>query len=332
MKGHGGGPGTARNIGLEEIQGEYLICLDGDDIFELSMLEEMYRVALQDNSDIVVCMVIEQDETGRQELMRDSINLDMIPNTSVFNCMDCPNTFFRSFIGWAWDKLIKTSLYRENHLQFGNYFVAEDAAFVIAAMARAERITVLRKALVYHRKNTASLEATPANFKNHWRDSFSSFTYIKSKLEEWGMYDVLRIGYLNWVVHYSLWLLDRVPDDAHNEMRLLLETKIWPDLAINQLYKEDFLYQSELAAYERICGSLPSKYQQQSQNDQTGDCVMAAYRKLVGDYNAMRSSWSFKIGRMITWLPRKVRGGIRCLQENGFRYTLKRCGEKLMGQ
>ena len=171
VKGQGGGPGTARNIGMKQVRGEFLICLDGDDIFELSMLEELYRAALRNNSDIAICMTVEQDERGKRYLMRDSINLDMIPDKIVFNCMDCPATFFRSFIGWAWDKLIRTQLYRENDLQFGNYYVAEDAAFILPAMARAERITVVRKALISHRKNELSLEATPTHFQNHWRDS-----------------------------------------------------------------------------------------------------------------------------------------------------------------
>ncbi len=40
--------------------------------------------------------------------------------------------------------------------------------------------------------------------------------------------------------------------------------------------------------------------------------------------NDMQKSLSFRIGRVITWLPRKLRGGARCLRENGFSYTLRR--------
>jgi len=38
----------------------------------------------------------------------------------------------------------------------------------------------------------------------------------------------------------------------------------------------------------------------------------------------IHSSWSYRIGRFITWLPRKVRGGIRCYQEHGVAYTMQR--------
>ena len=33
---------------------------------------------------------------------------------------------------------------------------------------------------------------------------------------------------------------------------------------------------------------------------------------------------AFRIGLAVTWLPRKVKGGIRCLRENGLAYTLRR--------
>ena len=47
------------------------------------------------------------------------------------------------------------------------------------------------------------------------------------------------------------------------------------------------------------------------------------------DYSSIQNSLSFRIGRIITWLPRKCRGGIRCFQEHGITYTMKRFCEHL---
>lgn len=46
--------------------------------------------------------------------------------------------------------------------------------------------------------------------------------------------------------------------------------------------------------------------------------------KLQRELNALRNSRSFKIGRMITFLPRKIRGGIKCYKDHGFKYTFNR--------
>lgn len=42
------------------------------------------------------------------------------------------------------------------------------------------------------------------------------------------------------------------------------------------------------------------------------------------EINAIHASWSYRIGRFITFIPRKIRGGLRCYQEHGLSYTLDR--------
>ena len=52
--------------------------------------------------------------------------------------------------------------------------------------------------------------------------------------------------------------------------------------------------------------------------------------RLNTEIQAIHSSWSYRMGRFITFIPRKVRGGIRCYQEHGMRYTLRRVKEKFL--
>ena len=47
---------------------------------------------------------------------------------------------------------------------------------------------------------------------------------------------------------------------------------------------------------------------------------------------AIRMSPSYRLGCAVTWLPRKVRGGVRCWRENGLRYTVRRFFEHLTGK
>ena len=46
--------------------------------------------------------------------------------------------------------------------------------------------------------------------------------------------------------------------------------------------------------------------------------------RLQYDLDCVHDSVSFRIGRGITWLPRKVRGGARCLRDHGAGYTVRR--------
>ena len=42
----------------------------------------------------------------------------------------------------------------------------------------------------------------------------------------------------------------------------------------------------------------------------------------------IQNSKRYKLGRILTFIPRKILGGIRCYQENGWRYTINRLKEK----
>ena len=43
----------------------------------------------------------------------------------------------------------------------------------------------------------------------------------------------------------------------------------------------------------------------------------------------IKNGYSFRIGRIITWLPRKFRGGMWCMRDHGIKYTVKRVVEHL---
>ena len=55
-------------------------------------------------------------------------------------------------------------------------------------------------------------------------------------------------------------------------------------------------------------------------------------RSLERELASIKSSVSFRVGRAITWLPRKVRGGVRCYKEHGPAYTAHRFLEHLTGK
>ena len=54
-----GGQGSARNIGIVKAKGEYISFVDSDDWLDLDALEKMYSLAKKDNSDIVICDMVD---------------------------------------------------------------------------------------------------------------------------------------------------------------------------------------------------------------------------------------------------------------------------------
>lgn len=66
--------------------------------------------------------------------------------------------------------------------------------------------------------------------------------------------------------------------------------------------------------------------------DQRCDELCRRCDGLETELTDLRKSPSWRIGRTITWLPRKVRGGYRCVKENGWKYTICHFGEKVKGK
>ena len=60
-----------------------------------------------------------------------------------------------------------------------------------------------------------------------------------------------------------------------------------------------------------------NKLQTEKNKLQTVKKVMSA------EIASLRKSFSFRLGRALTWFPRKFRGGVRCLKEHGLIYTVK---------
>ena len=55
----------------------------------------------------------------------------------------------------------------------------------------------------------------------------------------------------------------------------------------------------------------------------------AKNRKLSKELRDIRQGYSFRIGRIVTWFPRKLRGGIKCFRQHGAVYTAKRTLEHM---
>lgn len=102
------GLASARNTGVENALGDYILHVDSDDYLELNTIELLYDKAIADNSDMVICdffmewpssiLLIKQDfSSSKNEL------LELILSGQTMTCV--------------WNKLIKRSLYISNNVE-----------------------------------------------------------------------------------------------------------------------------------------------------------------------------------------------------------------------
>ena len=65
-----GGQSAARNLGIDNVQGDFIAFIDSDDFVELDYLEKLYQPMLEDEVDVVSCRYIAYSEDRDEEVKK----------------------------------------------------------------------------------------------------------------------------------------------------------------------------------------------------------------------------------------------------------------------
>lgn len=124
-----GGQSRARNIGLENAKGEYIVFLDSDDYIETDYLETLYLAAKENNSDMVLSGQRKVDIYGK--------TLDNISYPTHEN----PNFVLRRLNPHG--KLYRKEYLDDYNIRFAEGKLYEDNPFNMMAMFLAKNMVVL---------------------------------------------------------------------------------------------------------------------------------------------------------------------------------------------
>ncbi len=152
---------------------------------------------------------------------------------------------FNFTVGWAWDKLYKTSFVKTNKLYFQNLRSSNDVLFVYLSLVKANRIIIINEALISHRQNTqTSLSETrmksPSCFIN-------ALLEIQKELLQMGIYEEVKQSYLNFVLVFSLWHFRTLPIESEKKIYSKLY-RMYKKLGLYD-YPEDYFYKLEYCDY-----------------------------------------------------------------------------------
>lgn len=150
-----GGVSSARQCGLDNARGEYVIHADPDDWTEPEMLEAMYRKAKEENADMVICDFY-VDFYNRTSLHRLTLSK---------RCDDIfLNNLFLYSNGGCWNKLVKRSCFRKYGVAFPkDLFLSEDFFVTVSLLANSIKVVHLGRAFYHYTKgiNSESLTRKP---------------------------------------------------------------------------------------------------------------------------------------------------------------------------
>ncbi len=181
-----GGLLSARKAGLKVATGTYIAFVDGDDWVDEYYLDILYKLAVANNSDLVVTGHF-REFNGKTETIKPKmtgkfhaheVKSTLLPY-AIYNGHFCEH----GISTYVWNKLFKKSLLEKILYDVPNDIImGEDAAITYAYLSVAKHVTVSRIPLYYYRQRHDSIVKSIENPKMEYYRLGLLMHYLNSKL------------------------------------------------------------------------------------------------------------------------------------------------------
>ena len=177
------GLAESRNIGLKYVNSEYVGFLDSDDWVATDFYEKLYNNIIKYKADIAVGDVLyyrEHQRTLTREWcsiwnFKSKKKVITSPKDKQFNIYACA----------CWNKLYKTSLFKDYALKYPKGLKIEDVPITIVSTILANKIVLVKDAVLYYRQRNDSIIAASSKNRTPF-DIFKIYEYtdaILSRIE-----------------------------------------------------------------------------------------------------------------------------------------------------
>ena len=185
------GVASARNLGIKEATGKYIMFVDSDDYIDKNMIKDMYENAYKYNIDIIRCnrydvyprknKIIERKPLWKEkhivekEKFKDAIYIDFLK---------------RARLSSVWMMLVKAELIKKNDIKFDEELIVdEDVVFSMQVFTNATAFMYLPKAYYFYVRHGDGLSSKGVNLQSRVKKKKKHAKLIKEYMKYWNIND-----------------------------------------------------------------------------------------------------------------------------------------------
>lgn len=237
------GQGAARNKAISIAKGEFIGFVDADDYIEPNMFECLYNAAKKYDVDCVHAnynVFFTENNTFTESNLAQAMNVRMGKNIIYYNIpmyiSDIKANIITLFAGPIWNKIYKTQILKEYHIEFPNCKMQEDSCFNVHAHLFMKRCLFIEDKLYNY---CVTSKSTSTGISDIHFNIFDAFDKLKTILEDNSVYSKYENYYQDYVYLMFLIHMPHIPEEYKNEFVSRIEPYIgeerFNNLKINYL-------------------------------------------------------------------------------------------------